>query len=149
MSSSIRVKSDWPIVMVSVAVLLMPIAAVTQQPARNTSAATPSGTLTVDRIYSLPSLGGRPATGVAFSPDSAKLSFIETTGIGKESRTDLVVVDTATGQRSILCFCRKAGLGAAEGRGEGLASHGTWPTLLHLQQWSPSGSAAAGKRNSP
>lgn len=141
MCSSIRVKIDWPIVMVRVAALLMPIAAVAQQPARNTSAATPPGALTVDRIYSLPSLGGRPVTGVAFSPDSAKLSFIETTGIGKESKTDLVVVDIATGQRSILVSAEKLDSLLPKEDGKDPQATGLGRHAPSQYQWSPSGGA--------
>ncbi len=69
-----------------------------QQPAP----AAQSGELTVDRIYSQPSLNGRLTRGIAWSPDGTRLAFLDTKGTGKEAKTELWSLDTSTGERSLL-----------------------------------------------
>src|SRR6266852_1756546 len=61
-----------------------------------------SGELTVERIYSQPSLSGRRTRGIAWTPDNKKLSFFETKGTGKDAKADLWLLDTASGERSVL-----------------------------------------------
>jgi dipeptidyl-peptidase-4 len=60
------------------------------------------GDLTVDRIYSQPSLSGRLTRGIAWSPDGKKLTFLETKGAGKDAKTELWVLDPSSGERSLL-----------------------------------------------
>src|SRR5260221_10543746 len=80
-----------------------------QQTAAPASAATlaPSKPLTVDRIYSQPSLSGQLTRGIAWSPDSKQLSFFKTEGAGKEAKTELWVMDVASGQRRQLLSAEK------------------------------------------
>src|SRR5260370_41012914 len=63
--------------------------------------------LTVDRTYSEPSLSGRLTKGIAWTPDSKQLSYFETKGAGKEAKTELWVMDVATGQRRVLLSADK------------------------------------------
>ena len=49
--------------------------------------------LTVERIYSQPSLSGRLTRGLVWTPDGKGLSYFETSGSGKEARTELWVMD--------------------------------------------------------
>src|SRR6267154_344213 len=58
--------------------------------------------LTVERIYSQPSLSGRLTRGLAWTPDGKQLSYFETKGSGKEARTELWVMDAASGERRLL-----------------------------------------------
>jgi dipeptidyl-peptidase 4 len=58
----------------------------------------PSQSLTVERIYSAPSLSGYLAEGVEWSPDGKRISFLDRRSSGVEMWT----VDLATGQRRIL-----------------------------------------------
>jgi dipeptidyl-peptidase 4 len=58
--------------------------------------------LTVERIYSQPSLSGRLTRGLAWSPDGRQVSFFETKGSGKEAHTDLWTMDASTGARRLL-----------------------------------------------
>jgi dipeptidyl-peptidase-4 len=60
------------------------------------------GELTVDRIYSQPSLSGRPTRGVMWSPDGKELSFFESKGAGREAKPELWSMNPATGQRTLL-----------------------------------------------
>ena len=58
--------------------------------------------LTVDRIYSQPSLSGRLTRGPAWAPDGKQLSYFETKGSGKEAKTELWIMDAASGERRLL-----------------------------------------------
>src|SRR6266852_6149533 len=78
-----------------VAFLSPPFAA--QQPATASGKA-----LTVERIYSQPSLSGRLTRGLAWTPDGKGLSYFETKGSGKEAKTELWIMDAANGQRRLL-----------------------------------------------
>ena len=75
------------------------------------AAAAPASTvkaLTVDRIYGDgPSLSGRLTKGIAWTPDSKQISYFETKGAGKEAKTELWVMDVATGQRHALLSAEK------------------------------------------
>jgi len=58
--------------------------------------------LTVERIYSQPSLSGRLTRGLAWTPDGKQLSYFETKGAGKEAKTELWAMDAASGERRLL-----------------------------------------------
>src|ERR1700691_5066965 len=73
---------------------------------RTTTGAKP-GELTVQRIFTAPSLGGQLAQGVAWLPDSKRLSYFETKGSGKVAKTELWVMEAATGKRSLLISAEK------------------------------------------
>src|SRR6266478_6023953 len=57
--------------------------------------------LTVERIYSQPSLSGRLARGLAWTPDGKGLSYFETKGSGKDGKTELWVMDAVSGERRL------------------------------------------------
>ncbi|HXL22593.1 MAG TPA: DPP IV N-terminal domain-containing protein, partial [Candidatus Dormibacteraeota bacterium] len=63
--------------------------------------------LTVERIYSQPSLTGRPTRGLAWRPDGGAVSFFEMAGTGKETKTELWLMDAATGERRVLVSAEK------------------------------------------
>jgi len=76
----------------------MPSVAAAQQ-----SAAVAGGkALTVERIYSQPSLSGRLTPGLAWTPDGEGLSYFETKGSGKDTKTELWMMDAASGERRLL-----------------------------------------------
>jgi dipeptidyl-peptidase 4 len=60
------------------------------------------GELTVDRIYSQPSLNGRLTRGIAWSPDGKRLTYLDSKGSGRDTKTELDSLDPATGERSVL-----------------------------------------------
>src|SRR5882762_3906701 len=72
-----------------------------QQPAGAANA------LTVERIYSQPSLSGRLTRGLAWTPDGKGLSYFETKGSGKDAKTELWVMDAASGERRLLVAADK------------------------------------------
>ena len=100
---SSRRKLCSPALAICLGVLLYPIALPAQQVARpkNPDGAQ-LGELTVDRIYNQPSLSGRLTRGIAWSPDGKKLTFVETKGQGKDTRTELWALDPSSGERSLL-----------------------------------------------
>ena len=67
-----------------------------QQPARAGKA------LTVERIYSEPSLSGLLTPGLEWTPDGKGLSYFETKGINRGTKTELWVLDAASGERRLL-----------------------------------------------
>jgi dipeptidyl-peptidase 4 len=64
-------------------------------------------TLTVERIYSQPSLSGRLTRGLVWTPNGKQLSYFETQGAGKEAKTELWVMDAASGERRRLVAADK------------------------------------------
>src|ERR1700694_5712681 len=73
--------------------------------ATSSAAQQPTGAgkaLTVERIYSQPSLSGRLTRGLVWTPDGKALSYFETKGSGKEAKTELWVMDAANGERRLL-----------------------------------------------
>src|SRR6266403_5737018 len=78
--------------------------------ARFSAAQQPAGAgkaLTVERIYSQPSLSGRLTRGLAWTPDGKLLSYFETKGLGKEAKTELWAMDAASGERRLLVAADK------------------------------------------
>ena len=65
--------------------------------------AVPPG-LSVDRIYSEPSLNGHPTPGIAWAPDSKHLSFFKELpgAAGKGERKELWLMDAASGESRLL-----------------------------------------------
>ena len=63
--------------------------------------------LTVERIYSMPSLSGRLTRGLTWTPDGKQLSYFETKGAGKEAKTELWAMDAASGERRLLVAADK------------------------------------------
>src|SRR6266403_4854178 len=74
----------------------LPSGSAAQQPADAGKA------LTVERIYSQPSMSGRLTPGLAWTPDGKGLSYFDTKGSGKEAKTELWVMDAASGERRLL-----------------------------------------------
>jgi len=68
------------------------------------SAQQQQGLLTVDRIFSEnePSLNGQLARSLAWSPDSEKLSYWDSSGTGPDRHTALAKIDLLSGVRSVM-----------------------------------------------
>src|SRR6266481_1650501 len=97
--------------------------------------------LTVDRIYSGPSLNGRLTRGVAWTPDSRQISFFESNATGKVGRTELWAVDVASGQRRVILSAEKleSVLPADAEQSTQATGLGRHPPAEY--QWAPGGSA--------
>ena len=101
----------------------------------------PRKALTVERIYSQPSLSGRLTRGLAWSPDGKQVGFFETKGTGKEAKTELWVMDAATGERRVLVASGKleSVLPAELERATQATGLGRRPPSQY--QWAPDGRA--------
>jgi dipeptidyl-peptidase 4 len=78
--------------------------------AASSAAQQPTGAgkaLTVERIYSQPSLSGRLTRGLVWTPDGKQLGYFETRGSGKDAKTELWVMDAANGERRLLVAADK------------------------------------------
>jgi hypothetical protein len=60
---------------------------------QKTAVAAKPGELTVDRIFTQPSLSGRLTRGIAWAADNQRLSFFETKGSGKDAKPELWTMD--------------------------------------------------------
>lgn len=104
--ANVRAAHSFALVLLAVACAGGVPSASGQQPLASAPAAA-AGELTVERIYSQPSLSGHTAPGLAWSPDGKQLSFFETRGSGKEEQKELWVMDAATGARRVLIAAEK------------------------------------------
>lgn len=98
-------------------------------------------TLTVERIYSQPSLSGQLTRGLTWAPDGKEIGYFETKGKGKEAKTELWVMDAATGERRLLVASDKLEsiLPAELSRATQATGLGRRPPSQY--QWSPGGGA--------
>src|SRR6266404_908323 len=114
-----------------------------QQPGASTVVATPASSkpLTVDRIYSEPSLSGRLTRGIAWTPDSKQISFFESNATGKTGKTELWAVDVASGQRRVVLSAEKleSVLPADAEQSTQATGLGRHPPAAY--QWAPGGGA--------
>jgi len=97
--------------------------------------------LTVERIYSQPSLSGRLTRGIAWAPDGKQLGYFETKGSGKEAKTELWAMDATNGERRLLISSDKLETAlpaesAKQTQATGLGRHA--PAQY---QWAPGGAA--------
>jgi len=97
--------------------------------------------LTVKRIYSQPSLGGKLTRGVQWVPNGKMVSFFETQGEGKAAKTELWVMDAAGGQRKLLLSAEKLEtvLPAEKEKATQATGLGRRPPAEY--QWAPGGDA--------
>src|ERR1700747_1459823 len=112
-----------------------------QQPAAAPVTAASYKPLTVDRIYSQPSLSGRLTRGVAWPPASKQLSFFESKGAGKEAKTELWVMDVANGQRRLLLSSEKLESVLPADAARTTPATGLGRHAPAEYQWAPNGSA--------
>jgi dipeptidyl-peptidase 4 len=66
------------------------------------SQTTPRASLTVQRIYSSPSLTGSLTPGIEWSPDAKQISYLERNVPGQAGSSELWTMDAATGARKVL-----------------------------------------------
>src|SRR5712671_4897633 len=83
------------------------IAVLSPSAAAQQAGAAPGKALTVERIYAQPSLSGRLTRGLAWTPDGKQLNYFETKGAGKDAKTELWVMDAASGERWLLVAADK------------------------------------------
>ena len=97
--------------------------------------------LTVERIYSQPSLSGRLLSGVAWTPDGASLSYLETKGRGKDARKELWSVSAATGEKKLLLSAEKLEAVLPEDKSKPTQATGLGRRAPAEYRWAPNGTA--------
>jgi dipeptidyl-peptidase 4 len=102
--------------------------------------------LTVERIYGpgQPSLSGALTQGLQWSPDGKLLSYTQRSGQGRDAKTDIWVLDPASGERRVLLDSAKIQAlapPAAEAGGIGNQSTGLGRVSPQQYRWSPKGDA--------
>jgi dipeptidyl-peptidase 4 len=112
-----------------------------QQTAAPAAASAPSKLLTVDRIYSEPSLNGRLTRGIAWTPDSKQISFFESNATGKAGRTELWTVDVASGQRRVIVSAEKLESVLPADAEKATQATGLGRRAPSEYQWAPGGGA--------
>jgi dipeptidyl-peptidase-4 len=120
-----------------------PIISYAQQPAASAPAAAPLAfkPLTVDRIYSEPSLSGHLTRGVAWIPDSKQISFFENKTVGKEMKSELWSLEVVSGQRHLLLSTEKLDAVLPADAGEKSQATGLGRHAPAEYQWAPNGAA--------
>jgi dipeptidyl-peptidase-4 len=99
------------------------------------------GELTVERIYSLPSLSGRLTRGIAWAPDNKRISYFETKGSGKEAKQELWTMDTTTGERALLVSAEKLEGALPAAPSKTTQATGAGRRAPAQYQWAPGGDA--------
>jgi len=102
--------------------------------------ASPSKSLTVERIYGQPSLNGQLTTGVAWSPDGKEVTFLETKQVRRQQRAELWTMDAASGQRRMLISGEKLD-GFLSSREKPTQATGLGRHRPSEYQWAPTGAA--------
>jgi dipeptidyl-peptidase-4 len=106
--------------------------------AQQSSAAPTAGkALTVDRIYSQPSLIGRLTRGLTWTPDGKQLSYFETKSAGREAKTELWVMDASSGERRMLVAAEKLEAVLPAGNSKPTQATGLGRRAPSQYQWAP------------
>ena len=108
-------------------------------PAQQT--APPSGELTVDRIYSQPSLSGRLTRGIAWSPDGSRLVYLESDSSAKDPKSTLFSFNPSTGERQPIISSDELASVLPAPAGKQSQATGLGRRAPSQIQWSPSGGA--------
>jgi len=97
----------------------------------------PSKSLTVERIYSAPSLNGYSAQGIEWSPDAKRISFLDHRASGVEMWT----IDLETGERKILVPADVLAQVMQPAKTQAIQSTGLGRVQADNYRWSPSGNS--------
>src|SRR6476646_7459174 len=105
------------------------------------NAGTDGKPLTVERIYSQPSLSGRLLSGMTWAPDGASVSYLETKGYGKEARKDFWFAAAATSEKKLLLSAEKLESVLPEDKSKPTQATGLGRRAPAEYRWAPNGTA--------
>jgi dipeptidyl-peptidase-4 len=106
--------------------------------ARNIVAQQQAGQLTVRRIYSQPSLGGKLFKGVQWSPDGKQVTFLDNQG---QAKTELWALDVGSGERHLLADAEKLESVLPSDKTQPSQATGLGRRAVLQYAWSPDGNA--------
>ncbi len=113
------------------------------QPPQAQAPAPTGGVLTVERIYSQPSLSGHLTRGIAWTPDGKKLSFFRDIppGRAQKARSELWIMDATSGQGQLLLSAEKLETVLPAETEKTTQATGLGRRAPSQYQWAPDGSA--------
>ena len=95
--------------------------------------------ITVERLFSAPSLQGELTRGIEWSPDGARFSYLERKGAGKDSALELWTMDAATGERKVLVNAETLKAVTQPEKAQNIQATGLGRVQPDNYQWSPDG----------
>jgi dipeptidyl-peptidase-4 len=105
------------------------------------SSASPAKELTVERIYSAPSLSGHLTDGIEWTPDSKRISFIARSGSGPDSSVEMWAMDRVTGERKVLVGAETLKAVAQPEKQQTIQATGLGRVSAESYIWAPDGKA--------
>src|SRR5260370_20674113 len=113
------------------------------QPPQAQAPAPTGGVLTVERIYSHPSLSGHLTRGIAWTPDGKKLSFFRDIPPGRvqTARSELWIMDATSGQGQLLLSAEKLETVLPAEAEKTTQATGLGRRAPSQYEWAPDGSA--------
>ena len=113
------------------------------QPPQAQAPAPTGGVLTVERIYSQPSLSGHLTRGIAWTPDGKKLSFFRDIppGRAQKARSELWIMDATSGQGQLLLSAEKLETVLPAETEKTTQATGLGRRAPSQYEWAPDGSA--------
>lgn len=136
-----RVLVCWILLLAWVGATPVCVAQLTAGQATAPTASPASKALTVDRIYSEPSLSGHLTRGIAWTPDAKQISFFESRATGKAGKTELWAVDVASGQRRVILSAEKLEAVLPADAEQATQATGLGRHAPAEYQWAPGGGA--------
>ena len=100
-----------------------------------------SKAITVERLYSAPSLQGHLTEGIEWSPDGARFSYIERKGTGKDSALELWTMDASTGERKVLVNAEVLKAVTQPEKVQNIQATGLGRVQADNYQWAPDGNS--------
>src|ERR1700746_2017473 len=110
-------------------------------PVRAQSSSSPAKELTVQRIYSAPSLSGHLTEGIEWTPDSRRISYIVRKGSGPDAPAELWTMDGATGERKMLVGMDAMKAVTQPEKQQTIQSTGLGRVSAESYMWAPDGKA--------
>jgi len=95
--------------------------------------------LTVERIYSQPSLSGSLTTGIEWAPDGKRISYLESDPNGAADAHELWTMDVSTGERKLLLKAEALAAVMQPEKTQAVQATGLGRIEADNYRWSPSG----------